>query len=51
MGSVIITDRWGIEIYRSGVQYTSPFTARDTIAPTWATSMPRRPYGPKSPIS
>ena len=31
MGSVIITDRWGIEIYRSGVQYTSPFTARDTI--------------------
>src|SRR6266540_2948525 len=31
MGSVIITDRWGVEIYRSGVQYTSPFTARDTI--------------------
>lgn len=31
MGSVIITDRYGVEIYRSGVQYTSPFTARDTI--------------------
>jgi len=31
MGSVIITDRYGVEIYRTGVQYTSPFTARDTI--------------------
>jgi len=31
MGSFIITDRYGVEIYRSGVQYTSPFTARDTI--------------------
>ncbi len=31
MGSIIITDRYGIEIYRSAVQYTSPFTARDTI--------------------
>jgi signal transduction histidine kinase len=31
MGSVIITDRFGVEIYRSAVQYTSPFTARDTI--------------------
>jgi signal transduction histidine kinase len=31
MGSVIITDRYGVEIYRSAVQYTSPFTARDTI--------------------
>lgn len=31
MGSVIITDRFGVEIYRSGVQYTSPYTARDTI--------------------
>ncbi|MFN2571593.1 MAG: sensor histidine kinase [Gemmatimonadales bacterium] len=31
MGSFIITDRWGVEIYRSAVQYTSPFTARDTI--------------------
>jgi signal transduction histidine kinase len=31
MGSFIITDRFGVEIYRSAVQYTSPFTARDTI--------------------
>ncbi len=31
MGSVIITDRYGVDIYRSAVQYTSPFTARDTI--------------------
>jgi len=31
MGSVIVTDRFGIEIYRSAAQYTSPFTARDTI--------------------
>src|SRR2546422_11516978 len=31
MGSIIITDRDGVEIYRSAVQYTSPFTARDTI--------------------
>jgi signal transduction histidine kinase len=31
MGSIIVTDRYGIEIYRSAVQYTSPFTARDTI--------------------
>jgi len=31
MGSVIITDRYGVELYRSAVQYTSPFTARDTI--------------------
>ncbi|HEV8265360.1 MAG TPA: HAMP domain-containing sensor histidine kinase [Gemmatimonadales bacterium] len=31
MGSVIITDRYGVELYRSPVQYTSPFTARDTI--------------------
>jgi len=31
MGSIIITDRYGVEIYRSTVQYTSPFTARDTI--------------------
>jgi signal transduction histidine kinase len=31
MGSVIITDRWGVELYRSPVQYESPFTARDTI--------------------
>jgi signal transduction histidine kinase len=30
-GSFIITDRFGVEIYRSPVQYTSPFTARDTI--------------------
>src|SRR2546425_4971865 len=30
MGSIIITDRYGVEIYRSAVQYTSPFTARDT---------------------
>jgi len=28
---VIVTDRFGIEIYRSAAQYTSPFTARDTI--------------------
>jgi len=31
MGSFIITDRYGVEIYRTAVQYTSPFTARDTI--------------------
>jgi signal transduction histidine kinase len=31
MGSVIITDRYGVELYRSAAQYTSPFTARDTI--------------------
>ena len=31
MGSIIITDHYGVEIYRSAVQYTSPFTARDTI--------------------
>jgi len=31
MGSIIITDRYGIELYRSAVQYTSPFTARDTL--------------------
>src|SRR5213596_1072898 len=31
MGSIIITDRYGVEIYRSAVQYTSPFTARDTV--------------------
>jgi len=31
MGSIIITDRYGVEIYRSAVQYTSPFSARDTI--------------------
>jgi len=31
MGSIIITDKYGVEIYRSAVQYTSPFTARDTI--------------------
>src|SRR2546426_3228154 len=31
MGSIIITDRYGVEIYRSAVQYTSRFTARDTI--------------------
>src|SRR5437660_2629882 len=31
MGSIIITDRYGYEIYRSAVQYTSPFTAHDTI--------------------
>ena len=31
MGSIIITDRYGTEIYRSAVQYASPFTARDTI--------------------
>ncbi|HJS42022.1 MAG TPA: HAMP domain-containing sensor histidine kinase [Gemmatimonadales bacterium] len=31
MGSIIISDRYGVEIYRSPVQYTSPFTARDTI--------------------
>jgi len=31
MGSVIVTDRFGVEIYRSAAQYTSPFTARDTI--------------------
>jgi len=31
MGSIIITDRYGVELYRSAAQYTSPFTARDTI--------------------
>jgi signal transduction histidine kinase len=31
MGSIIITDRYGIEIYRSAVQYSSPFSARDTV--------------------
>ena len=31
MGSFIITDRFGVEIYRSPVQYSSPFTARDTV--------------------
>ncbi len=31
MGSIIITDSYGVEVYRSAVQYTSPFTARDTI--------------------
>ncbi|MGH7605873.1 MAG: sensor histidine kinase, partial [Gemmatimonadales bacterium] len=31
MGSIILTDRYGVELYRSAVQYTSPFTARDTI--------------------
>jgi signal transduction histidine kinase len=31
MGSIIITDRYGVEIYRSAAQYNSPFTARDTI--------------------
>src|SRR5213082_69362 len=31
MGSIIITDRYGYEIYRSAVQYTSPFTAHDTV--------------------
>ena len=31
MGSFIITDRFGVELYRSPAQYTSPFTARDTI--------------------
>ncbi|HLZ45220.1 MAG TPA: HAMP domain-containing sensor histidine kinase [Gemmatimonadales bacterium] len=31
MGSIIITDHYGTEIYRSAVQYTSPFTARDTV--------------------
>src|SRR5712691_12288362 len=31
MGSIIITGSYGTEIYRSAVQYTSPFTARDTI--------------------
>src|SRR4051812_15819103 len=31
MGSIIITDRYGVEVYRSAVQYESPFTARDTI--------------------
>ena len=31
MGSYIITDRYGIELYRSPAQYISPFTARDTI--------------------
>ena len=31
MGSFIITDRYGVELYRSPAQYISPFTARDTI--------------------
>jgi signal transduction histidine kinase len=31
MGSVIITDRYGVELYRSAAQYASPFSARDTI--------------------
>jgi signal transduction histidine kinase len=31
MGSIIITDRYGVEIYRTAAQYQSPFTARDTI--------------------
>ena len=31
MGSFIIIDHYGIELYRSPAQYTSPFTARDTI--------------------
>ena len=31
MGSIIITDHYGVEIYRTAVQYTSPFTARDTV--------------------
>src|SRR5256886_608272 len=31
MGSIIITDRYGVELYRSAVQYQSPFSARDTI--------------------
>jgi signal transduction histidine kinase len=31
MGSIIISDRFGVEIYRSAVEYASPFTARDTI--------------------
>ena len=31
MGSFIITDKFGVELYRSPAQYTSPFTARDTI--------------------
>ena len=31
MGSIIITDSYGVEIYRSAAQYKSPFTARDTI--------------------
>jgi signal transduction histidine kinase len=31
MGSIIITDRFGVELYSTAVQYESPFTARDTI--------------------
>jgi signal transduction histidine kinase len=31
MGSIIITDRYGVEIYRSAVQYTSPYTGSDTV--------------------
>ncbi len=31
MGSIIITDRYGVEIYRTAAQYSSPFSARDTI--------------------
>src|SRR2546428_10031203 len=31
MGSIIIPDRCRHEISRTAVQYTSPFTARDTI--------------------
>ena len=31
MGSIIITDRYGVEVYRTAVRYESPFTARDTV--------------------
>lgn len=31
MGSFIISDRYGVDIYRTAVQYESRFTARDTI--------------------
>jgi signal transduction histidine kinase len=31
MGSIIITDRFGVEVYRSAVQYKSPFMGRDTL--------------------
>jgi signal transduction histidine kinase len=31
VGSWIVTDRFGVEIYRSAVQYNSTYTARDTI--------------------
>lgn len=30
VGSWIVTDRFGVEIYRSAVQYNSPYIARDT---------------------